>query len=85
MTLTTIHDLMAHKILDAAKLVLLREQRGWRIADVVWHAAAKGLRISRQTVANLESGESDGTVRSLSILAAVYEIDDLDSLFKIVE
>lgn len=65
--------------INSEKVTELRKARGWTIDDVVYHARQKGIRLSRQTVVDLEKGVSRGRVDTLGKLKVVFDVlaDDL--------
>jgi len=71
------------KVCDPKKLRAAREAKGWTVDDVVFETRRRGYPVSRNTIVNLESGKSGGTVETLGRLAEVYgrrQVDDLLSV-----
>lgn len=60
--------------INPKKVVSLRVARGWEIDDVVFHARKKGVRLSRQTIVDLEKGTSRGRVDTLGKLKVVFGV-----------
>jgi len=68
------------KKIDQEKLRAARERWNWTVDDAVYEARRRKYKISRQTILDLESGKSGGTIEKLCILAEVYGIRVVDEL-----
>ena len=60
--------------INSKKVVRLREARGWSIDDAVFHSRKKGVKLSRQTIVDLESGKSRGRVDTLGKLKVLFDV-----------
>lgn len=65
--------------INSKKVIELRKKRGWSIDDVVYHARQMGVKLSRQTIVDLENGTSRGRVDTLGKLKVIFDVsaDDL--------
>jgi transcriptional regulator with XRE-family HTH domain len=65
--------------INPKKVTALRTAKGWSIDDLVHHARNMGVRLSRQTIVDLENGTSRGRVDTLGKLKLVFKVraDDL--------
>lgn len=65
---------------DSAAIRKLREKRKWTLDDAVFHARQAGLRLSRQTLVDLESGKQGCRLATIGVILRLYREATFDSV-----
>lgn len=57
------------------KVVFFRHQQGWTQEDLVGQLQGRGVRVTRDVIANIETGRCTVSDRTVEALAVVFDVD----------